>query len=51
MKQLLVEHRDMLTWNHEDMEGIDSTIIEHRLCVDFKAKKIRWKQKEFSVKK
>ncbi|XP_042944676.1 uncharacterized protein LOC122278563 [Carya illinoinensis] len=32
--QLLVEHRDIFAWSHEEMPGIDNKVIEHCLGVD-----------------
>ena len=30
----LKEHRDVFAWSHEDMPGIDPSVIVHRLNVD-----------------
>ena len=30
----LKEHRDVFAWSHEDMLGIDPSVIVHRLNVD-----------------
>lgn len=49
--QLLIEHKGVFTWNHEDMPNIDTEIIEHRLCVDLEAKKICQKRRTFNTKK
>lgn len=40
LKQLLIEHKDMFAWSHENMPGIDNVITEHRLCVDPTMKKV-----------
>lgn len=34
LRQLLVAHRDIFAWRHEDMSGIDNVVIEHHLGVD-----------------
>ncbi|XP_040988937.1 uncharacterized protein LOC121236552 [Juglans microcarpa x Juglans regia] len=51
MKQLLAEHWDVFTWSHEEMPGIDVSIIQHRLSVDTKAKRTKHKHCSFSAEK
>lgn len=51
MKQLLMEHRYVFTWGHEDMPEIDLAIIEHHLCMDPKAKKVKQKCRSFNAEK
>ena len=34
----LKESLDVFAWTHEDMLGIDGSVIEHRLNVDLKKK-------------
>lgn len=51
MKRLLVEHQDVFAWSHDGMPGINNSIIEHRLCVDPTAKKIKQKHQTFSAEK
>lgn len=41
----------MFTWNHKNMVGIDTKIIEYHLYVDPKAKKIKQKRRNFSAVK
>lgn len=51
LKSLLIEHRDVFTWSHKDMPGIDNAVIDHRLCVDTSRKKVCQKRRSFSTKK
>lgn len=46
-----MKHRNAIDWGHEDMLEIDPDIIQHLLCVDPKAKKIRKTRRSFSVEK
>lgn len=41
LKCLLFEHQDFFAWCHEDMPGIDNSIIEHRLYIDPEARKFK----------
>ena len=38
--QFLKENLDIFTWSHEDMPGISSEIIQHKLDVDLERKPI-----------
>ncbi|XP_042964601.1 uncharacterized protein LOC122298813 [Carya illinoinensis] len=54
LKQLLIEHRDIFAWNHEEMPGIDYGVIEHCLGVDPAHKEAHypeWLSDVFMVKK
>ncbi|KAL5546702.1 hypothetical protein UlMin_006389 [Ulmus minor] len=47
----LREHRDVFAWSHEDMPGIDPSIIVHRLNIDPNFKLIKQKQRNFNTKR
>ncbi|XP_042952134.1 uncharacterized protein LOC122289223 [Carya illinoinensis] len=49
--QLLIEHRDILAWSHEEMPGIENKVIEHCLGVDPTHKAMRQKRRSFSMEK
>lgn len=51
LNELLVEHKDVFAWSHEDVPGIDNVVVEHRLCVDLGAKKVWQKCRSFSTEK
>ena len=40
----LREHHDVFVWSHEDMHGIDPSIIVHRLNIDPNFKRVKQKQ-------
>jgi hypothetical protein len=44
----LKSNSDVFTWNHEDMPGIDPSIIVHRLNVDPSSKPIRQRRRTFA---
>ncbi|KAG6732462.1 hypothetical protein I3842_01G179400 [Carya illinoinensis] len=46
---LLVEHRDVFAWSHEEMPDIDNKVIEHCLGVDPTHKAVRQKRRSFSI--
>lgn len=48
LKQLLIEHREVFTWSHKEMLGIDNKIAEHMLCVGLAMNKVRQKRRTFS---
>ncbi|XP_042974738.1 uncharacterized protein LOC122306375 [Carya illinoinensis] len=50
LKQMLIEHRDVFAWSHEDMLGIDNNVIEHSLCVDPAHRAIHQKMNFFQFK-
>ncbi|KAL5575126.1 hypothetical protein UlMin_016825 [Ulmus minor] len=47
----LREHRDVFTWSHEDMLGIDPNIIVHRLNIDPNFKPIKQKRRTFNAER
>ncbi|KAL5537362.1 hypothetical protein UlMin_046141 [Ulmus minor] len=47
----LREHRDVFTWSHEDMPGIDPNIIVHRLNIDPNFKPIKQKRRTFNAER
>ncbi|XP_042952216.1 uncharacterized protein LOC122289297 [Carya illinoinensis] len=49
--KLLIENRNVFTWSHEEMPGIDNDIIEHYLGVDPSHKAVRQKRRSFSAEK
>ena len=46
--QLLKENLDVFEWSHEDMPGISSKVIQHRLSVDSKMKPVQQKRLVFT---
>ena len=46
--QFLKENLDVFTWSHEDMPGISTEIIQHRLNVDLKKKPVQQRQRVFT---
>ena len=40
LTNLLKEYKDVFTWNHEDMPGIDTKVISHYLAVDLEFKPV-----------
>lgn len=51
LKQMLVEHRDVFIWSHEEMPSVDNVVINHYLGIDPAHKLIRQKKRAFSVEK
>ena len=45
---LLKEHRDVFAWSHEDMPGIDLSVIVHRLNVNLTHKPVIQKRCRFN---
>ncbi|KAJ9553525.1 hypothetical protein OSB04_017570 [Centaurea solstitialis] len=43
-----IEHSDCFAWSHEDMVGIDPSIISHKLNVDPTFKPIKQKRRKFA---
>ena len=48
--QFLRENIDVFAWSHEDMPGIDPSVITHRLNVYPSSKPIRQKKRVFALK-
>lgn len=46
--QLLSENKDCFTWMHEDMIGVDPTVIMHSLTVDPLFTPIQQKRRKFT---
>lgn len=51
LRNLLVEQEDIFAWSHEEMPGIDRSVIEHHLGVDPANKLVRQKRRAFSAEK
>ncbi|XP_075640470.1 uncharacterized protein LOC142612237 [Castanea sativa] len=51
MISLLRKNQDVFAWKHEDMPGIDRTIIQHRLNVNLKCKPVQQKQRIFALER
>ncbi|KAF5443333.1 hypothetical protein F2P56_035895 [Juglans regia] len=51
VKCLLIEHCDVSVWSHDEMHGIDNEVIDHRLCVNPKVKKVWQKCRSFNAEK
>lgn len=51
MRLLLTKHQDILTWKHKKMPWINASIIKCHLYVEPKSKKVKQKQRSFSVEK
>lgn len=51
LRLLLIEHQNVFAWSHKDMFVINLEIIEHRLCICPRAKKIWWWWRSFSREK
>lgn len=49
--QLLLEHKDIFAWNHQDMPGIGEEVIEHRLNISLDAGPFNHKKRNFSIEK
>ncbi|KAL5539294.1 hypothetical protein UlMin_046152 [Ulmus minor] len=47
----LREHHDVFAWSHEDMLGIDPSIIVHRLNIDPNFKLIKQKRRTFNAER
>ena len=47
----LKEHKDVFAWSHEDMPGIDPSIIVHRLNVDLAHKPVIHKHQRFNLER
>ena len=48
--QFLKKSNDVFTWSHEDMPGIDPSVITHRLNVYPSSKPIRQRKRVFAPK-
>ena len=48
LEQFLHEHRDVFAWSHEDMSGINPTVMCHQLCVNPKHKPVVQKRRAFN---
>ena len=46
--QFLKKSKDVFVWSHEDMPGIDLSVITHRLNVSSSYKPIRRKRRVFA---
>lgn len=51
LRRLLIKHRDVFVWSHEEMLVIDNEVTEHRLCVDPTVRKIQQKMRTFNTEK
>ncbi|KAL5572615.1 hypothetical protein UlMin_022212 [Ulmus minor] len=51
MIAFLREHRDVFAWSHEDMPGIDPSIIVHRLNIDPNFKPVKQKRRTFNAER
>lgn len=51
LKQLFIEHQDVFMWSHKEMPRINNAVIEHCLCVDHRAMKVKQKRQSFSIEK
>ena len=47
----LKEYRDVFTWFHEDMLGIDSSVIVYKLNVDMTHKPVIQKHRRFNLER
>ena len=47
--QFLKEKLDVFAWSHEDMLGISTEIIQHRLNVDLERKPIQQRPRVFTL--
>ncbi|KAL5555503.1 hypothetical protein UlMin_037739 [Ulmus minor] len=47
----LREHRDVFAWSHEDMPGIDPSVIVHRLNIDPNFKPVTQKRRTFNAER
>ncbi|KAL5554501.1 hypothetical protein UlMin_041902 [Ulmus minor] len=47
----LREHHDVLAWSHEDMPGIDPSVIVHRLNIDPNFKPVKQKRRTFNAER
>ncbi|KAL5542749.1 hypothetical protein UlMin_010459 [Ulmus minor] len=47
----LREHRDIFAWSHEDMPGIDPSVIVHRLNIDPNFKLVKQKRRTFNTER
>lgn len=47
----LQRNLDVFAWLHEDMLGVDQTVMTHRLSVDPNAKPIKQKKRNFAPKR
>ena len=46
--QFLKENLDVFAWSHENMPGISSKVIQHKLSMDLKMKPIQQKRRVFA---
>ncbi|XP_059627710.1 uncharacterized protein LOC132270548 [Cornus florida] len=51
LTQFLRKNQDVFAWVHEDMQGIDPTIMEHRLNVNPDFKPVRQKRRTFALER
>ena len=49
--QFLKDNLDVLAWSHEDMLGISTKIIQHKLNVDPEKKPIQQRRRVFSLER
>ena len=47
----LCDHRDVFAWSHEDMLGIDSKVIVHRLNIDPSFWPVKQKRRTFNAER
>ncbi|KAL5571889.1 hypothetical protein UlMin_021486 [Ulmus minor] len=47
----ILEHRDVFAWSHEDMLGIDPSVIVHRLNIDPNFKPVKQKRRTFNAER
>ena len=47
----LKESLDVFAWTHDDMLGIDGSVIEHRLNVDLKKKPVQQRRQVFALER
>jgi hypothetical protein len=51
LESFLRSNSNVFTWTHEDMFGIDPSVIAHQLNVDKSTKSIKQKRKSFTPKR
>ena len=51
LEAFLWEYKDVFTWSHEDMLGIDLAMMCHHLCVNQRYKPVIQKRRAFNPEK
>jgi len=46
--EFLQDHIDVFAWEHDEMPGIDLSIIEHRLNVDLSCRPVKQRRRTFA---